>query len=122
VWSFYWANNIMLTVGFGDIVASNYQEAICLIFIETFSCIIMAYNINCVGSIISSIRAENQQRSKKFKIFKKLTHQNFVPEDLAVKINNYIEESSNLRKKFNHEEDQDFLADLPPTLRLTYLR
>ena len=24
-WSYYWANTIMLTVGFGDIVASNYQ-------------------------------------------------------------------------------------------------
>lgn len=25
IWSYYWANNIMMTVGFGDIVASNYQ-------------------------------------------------------------------------------------------------
>lgn len=33
IWSYYWANNIMLTVGFGDMVASNYQEAVCLIFI-----------------------------------------------------------------------------------------
>jgi hypothetical protein len=24
-WSYYWANTIMLTVGFGDIVASNFQ-------------------------------------------------------------------------------------------------
>jgi hypothetical protein len=75
-----------------------------------------------VGSIISSIRAQNQRRSKNFKIFKKLTGQNFVSEELAFKINNYIEESSNLRKKFNHEEDQGFLAELPDTLRLTYLR
>lgn len=25
VWSYYWATNIMLTVGFGDIVAVNYK-------------------------------------------------------------------------------------------------
>jgi hypothetical protein len=25
VWSYYWGTNIMLTVGFGDIVASTYQ-------------------------------------------------------------------------------------------------
>ena len=73
VWSFYWAANIMLTVGFGDLSASNYKEAICLIFIETFSCIVMAYNINRMGSIISNIRAEDQKRSRKYKIFKKIT-------------------------------------------------
>ena len=112
----------MLTVGFGDIVASNSSEAICLIFIETFSCIVMAYNINCVGEIITNIRSENVKGSKKFKIFKKLTDQSFVPVDLEFKINNYIEESSNLKKKFNHEDDQEFLNELPDTLRTSYLR
>jgi hypothetical protein len=47
----------MLTVGFGDIVATNALEASFLIFIETFSCIMMAYNVNCVGAIISNIRS-----------------------------------------------------------------
>ena len=56
VWSVYWATNIMLTVGFGDLSAANHKEAICLIFIETLSCIVMAYNINRVGSIITNIR------------------------------------------------------------------
>lgn len=42
----------MLTVGFGDISASNTTEATMLIFIETLSCITLAYNISCVGSII----------------------------------------------------------------------
>jgi hypothetical protein len=46
----------MLTVGFGDICASNYYEAIVLVFIETFSCITLAYNINYVGALIGSIR------------------------------------------------------------------
>ena len=49
----------MLTVGFGDIVASNATEAVCLIFIETFSCIVMAYNINCMGAILTSIQPED---------------------------------------------------------------
>jgi hypothetical protein len=73
VWSAYWAINIMLTVGFGDISAANHKEAICLIFIETLSAIIIAYNINRVGFIINNIRLEDQHRCKKFKIFKKLT-------------------------------------------------
>lgn len=39
----------------------------------------MAYNVNCMGAIISKIRAEDQIRSRKFKIFKKLTSKNYVP-------------------------------------------
>ncbi len=50
----------MLTVGFGDLVASNEQEAIILIFIETFSCIVLAYNISFVGSILSSLRSASE--------------------------------------------------------------
>ncbi len=33
IWGYYWGTNIMLTVGFGDISASNLAEAITLIFI-----------------------------------------------------------------------------------------
>jgi len=62
----------------------------------------MAYNINCVGGIIANIRFQDQQRSKKFKIFKKLTDNNRVPSELVFQINNYIEESSKMRKKFNY--------------------
>ena len=58
IWAYYWAVNIMLTVGFGDIVPQTYEEALCLIFIETISCIVLAYNINNVGSLISNIRAQ----------------------------------------------------------------
>lgn len=60
IWGYYWGTNIMLTVGFGDISASNEIEAITLIFIETISCITLAYNISCVGSIIGEIKAENE--------------------------------------------------------------
>lgn len=82
----------------------------------------MAYNINRVGAIITNIRLEDQNRSKKFKIFKKLTDQNTVSQELTFKINNYIEESSNIKKKFNYEEDRDFLKELPENLRTTYLK
>lgn len=57
-WAYYWGTTIMLTVGFGDISAANYKEAICLTFIETLGCITLAYNINCVGTLIANIRAE----------------------------------------------------------------
>ena len=45
----------MLTVGFGDLSATNVNEALAMIFIETLSCIVLAYNINKVGEIIQKI-------------------------------------------------------------------
>jgi len=33
IWGYYWGTNIMLTVGFGDISATNQYEAVALIFI-----------------------------------------------------------------------------------------
>jgi hypothetical protein len=103
----------MLTVGFGDIVATTYQEAVCLIFIETISCLALAYNINCVGNLIANIRAQDLEKSKNFKIFKKLILKNRLPEELSWRINNYIEESINIRKKFSLEEEKNFIEKLP---------
>ena len=59
IWAYYWGTNIMLTVGFGDIAASNYKEALCLIFIETVSCVVLAYNVSCVGDLIMNIKEKD---------------------------------------------------------------
>lgn len=45
----------MLTVGFGDLTATNVTEALTLIFIETISCMVLAYNIANVSKIIDKI-------------------------------------------------------------------
>lgn len=90
IWSYYWGTTIMLTIGFGDIVPVCYKEALCMIFIETISCIVLAYNINCVGSLISNIRSQDIVKSKDMKIFKKLIDKNNISESLSGKINNYL--------------------------------
>jgi hypothetical protein len=79
VWSYYWGTTIMLTVGFGDLSATTYKEALCLIFIEMISCIALAYNINCVGQLIKNIRSQDIEKSNNLKTFKKLTDKNNIP-------------------------------------------
>ena len=58
-WAYYWGTTIMFTVGFGDISAVNHREAMFVVLIQAFSCIYLAYNINCVGTFINNIRAED---------------------------------------------------------------
>lgn len=59
IWGVYWGTTMMLTVGFGDLAASNYQEALCLTILEMISCVALSYNINCVGNLINNIRSQS---------------------------------------------------------------
>jgi hypothetical protein len=72
----------MLTVGFGDLAATNYQEALCLVFIEMISCISLAYNINCVGSLISNLRQQSQEKTRNTKAFQLMAKSHGVERDL----------------------------------------
>ena len=112
----------MLTIGFGDMVPACYQEALCMIFIETISCMVLAYNINCVGSLIANIRSQDIVKSKNMKIFKKLVDKNDISESLTWRINNYIEEHTNIKKLFNIEEEVQFVSRLPTAFRTDYLK
>ena len=69
----------MLTVGFGDLSANNSFEAICLIFIETFSCIILAYNIAEVSKVIQKMRELDLEKNYKLKLFHNISRKYDIP-------------------------------------------
>jgi len=51
----YWSATIVSTVGFGDITVANDKEAIIAIIIMIIGSLNISYNINKIGTIISSI-------------------------------------------------------------------
>lgn len=76
VWGYYWGTTVMLTVGFGDIAATNFQEALCLIFIELVSCMTLSYNINCLGNLISDLRRRHLDKKKDVKTLHLMSRKN----------------------------------------------
>ena len=69
----------MLTVGFGDLSATTDVEALCLIFVEIFAVMCLAYNINWIGTLISNIRAQDLEKGRNFKTFKQLSDKYSLP-------------------------------------------
>ncbi len=122
IWAFYWGTTIMLTVGFGDIAPANYKEVICIVLIETFSCLCLAYNINCVGNLITNIKSQDIEKNRNIKTFKNLSSRNNLSESLEMKVHNYIEESTNIKKKFNFQEESNFISTLPRELKADFLK
>jgi hypothetical protein len=51
-----------------------------------------------------------------------LSNRNNISEDLELKIHNYIEESTNIKKKFNFEEESKFISTLPTELKADFLK
>jgi len=86
VWAAYWGVNIMMTVGFGDIYAVNHKEALCLIFIEIFAVIALAYNISLIGDLISNIRVQYIEKKRNHKTFKQLNERYELSSDLEIRI------------------------------------
>ena len=87
----------MLTVGFGDLHATSHVEAIILIFIETFSCITLAYNISTVGSLMSELKSKDEKKKKQLKTFHRMSEDNEISSELTTCISNFIEESFQIR-------------------------
>ena len=58
--SYFWAMSMML--GFGNVTPSNSDEAMFMSTLECLSCILFAYNLNEVGTLLTNISKNNEEK------------------------------------------------------------
>ncbi|KAL4476558.1 hypothetical protein ABPG74_010291 [Tetrahymena malaccensis] len=81
IYSVYWSITTMTTVGYGDISATNYGEALYIsIIMLLFSCV-FAYSINNIGFILQEIEKSSKQLNDKI-----TTMQRYILEVLLILI------------------------------------
>ena len=61
IYSYYWANTTMVTVGYGDLLPSNYIEVIVTTMIQIVGTAIFGYMINVIGITVNEINKKNQE-------------------------------------------------------------
>ena len=120
IWAYYWAINIMFTVGFGDISAVTSTEAAAMIFIETMSCIVLAYNISNVGSIIKEIKSYDEDKERNIKTFARMKEKTNLSSELKKKMRSFISESIDMKRNHNIEEEERLLEGLPESILEEY--
>ena len=86
------------------------------------SCIILAYIINEVGTLLTNIAKKNEAKEKQLQTSRRLAEENQISGELLSKINNYIRQTDSIEKKFNFELDRKFISSLPIDLKADFLK
>lgn len=61
IYSYYWANTTMVTVGYGDLTPNNFIQAIIVTVIQVVGTAIFGYMINVIGITVNEIQKKNAQ-------------------------------------------------------------
>ena len=93
-----------------------------MVVIEVVSCMMLAFNINFIGKLLSELQAKKAQEEKDKKILKRLINRNGIQENLELKLSNHIKESRKLEMKHHFDQEKEFVTRLPKNLQNDILK
>ncbi|KAL4476554.1 hypothetical protein ABPG74_010287 [Tetrahymena malaccensis] len=104
IYSIYWSITTMTTVGYGDITATNYCEALYItIIMLLFSCV-FAYSINNIGFILQEIEKSSKQLNDKITTMQRNLVQQNQNFSKMLKLNLQDDENSQIQLMFNSDD------------------
>lgn len=66
----------------------------------------LAYNINCVGNLISELRQRKIEKENDIKVLMNITKRNNIKPDLNSKLRNHIEDSFDAQIKIDFKKEK----------------
>ena len=99
VYSLYWAFTTMTTVGYGDIHPNTPKERALTLITMLVSCVVYAYTIGSIGSLVTKHNMYTQQYKEKMTYVNQFLLRKEIPKELRLKIRRYLEYVLNSKKK-----------------------
>ncbi len=63
-WAMYWAITTLTTIGYGDITAANYFEAVFVSILMLIGTAVLSYNLSEISGVISNLRNIDKKRNE----------------------------------------------------------